>query len=100
MLKLSNPVSVAFFSVSLIAASISPSSNNGNPDSTPFYKSRFLSDSATGVKHFTNEEAGLIYQEADLEKSGLSRQAFVCAYLGYLELLNHKKISNSEYLTI
>ena len=100
MLKVFNPISVTLFSVSLFAAFIIPTRDNDPANSPHPNAPGHVSSSVRINKFYTEAEAELIYQAADLENSGLSMQAFKYAYFGYVELLNKKKIVNSNYLSI
>ncbi len=42
----------------------------------------------------------LLYEEMELEKAGLSLDAFNYAYKGYQKLLTNKSLKNTDYLTI
>ncbi len=46
------------------------------------------------------DEAATIYNSIHLDEFGLSREAFNYAWKGYQYLLEHKQISNDQYLTI
>jgi hypothetical protein len=48
----------------------------------------------------TENASSILYTSLELESLGLSKEAFEYAYKGYQHLLDNKKISNADYLTI
>jgi hypothetical protein len=55
-----------------------------------------ITDSAQNI----SEKASSLYDLLNLEKKGLSKEAFDYAYRGYLHLLKKKRIHRPDYLTI
>ena len=57
-------------------------------------------DSPVYTVHPVTNASITLYNELELEKAGLSQQAFEAAYKGYVKLVDNDKINNTAYLTI
>ncbi len=80
---------------SLIATSNSSSSHIKSEIAAPVVASR-TNDEAAAVM----AEAGMLYEEMNLESQGLAREAFAYAFKGYKNLLNKGLVSRSNVLTV
>lgn len=52
------------------------------------------------ISHRVNLSADILYENMDLQKAGISKDAIKYAVAGYNNLLNEDRVPNSRYLTI
>ena len=101
MRKLLYPISVTFLSFSLTAtpflqAGVKPEQAVSEERPLPHYSFHDIKPAELSVA----EKAAILYDEMELGKYGLNKQAFELAYTGYENLLSKNKLSNTDFLTI
>jgi hypothetical protein len=99
--KIFHPISLAGLSVSLVIVPVLHKENNkaaAHINAEPYLHTSITPDFIPGKPVITVATA--LYQEMELDKSGLSMNAFEYAYRGYQKLLEIKKILNPEFLVI
>lgn len=97
MQKTYRVLAVAFLNLLLLLAPVLETNNGLRATSLKTFPSRF-NIGGSSIK-FEAEVSGL-YNETDLEESGLKRSVFEYAYKGYLVLLQQHKLTRSDVITI
>lgn len=91
--------------VLMIAFLVAPSLIANSNSSSSHIKSEIAAP-ASEVSRANNEaaavmaEAGMLYEEMELESRGLPKEAFEYAFAGYKNLLSKGMVSNAEVLTV
>ncbi len=97
-MKLFRPISVPVVLLAFIGLSWLPLLKTDTTFSSPI--AHTFSDSASHVAANAEITSGSLYASLDLGAKGLSKEAFLYAYRGYLKLQQQKKIHEGAFLTI
>jgi hypothetical protein len=97
MQKTHRVLAIALLNLVLLVAPVLEQANGLRATTGKVFPSRFIT---AGAKIKFEAEVSALYNEANLNESGLKRSVFEYAYKGYLVLLAQRKISKRDVLTI